>query len=39
MIAERGFRGSAKIVERFVKGVRPRVANKAYLVCERLPGC
>ena len=38
MIAERGFRGSAKIVERFVKGVRPRVANKAYLVCERLPG-
>jgi transposase len=38
MIAERGFRGSAKLVERFVKGIRPRAANKAYLVCERLPG-
>jgi transposase len=38
MVAERGFRGSAKIVERFVKGVRPRAASKAYLVCERLPG-
>ena len=38
MIAERGFRGSAKLVERFVKGIRPRAASKAYLVCERLPG-
>jgi transposase len=38
MSAERGFSGSAKIVQRFVKDVRPRKAKKAYLVCERLPG-
>jgi transposase len=38
MIAERGYTGSAKVVQRYVKTVRPRKPNKAYLVCERLPG-
>jgi transposase len=38
MIGERGFDGSAKIVQRYVKTVRPKKAHKAYLVCERLPG-
>ena len=38
MIEERGFTGSAKIVQRYVKTVRPRKPKKAYLVCERLPG-
>jgi transposase len=38
MIRERGFKGSAKIVRRYVKTVRPRPHTDAYLVCERLPG-
>jgi transposase len=38
MMCERGFDGSAKIVQRYANTVRPRTAKKAYVVCERLPG-
>jgi len=38
MLRNRGFRGSAKTVRRYVATVRPRRPAEAYLVCERLPG-
>lgn len=38
MLRRRGFRGSAKIVRRYVADVRPRPRVEAHLVCERLPG-
>lgn len=38
MIRKRGFKGSARIVRRYVAMVRPRPRVDAHLVCERLPG-
>lgn len=38
MMCERGFDGSARIVQRHVLEIRPRRAARAYAVCERLPG-
>jgi transposase len=38
MARERGFDGSDRIVQRYVREVRPAKSTRAYLVCERLPG-
>ena len=38
MARERGFDGSDRIVQRYVREVRPAKSSRAYLVCERLPG-
>jgi transposase len=38
MARERGFDGSDRIVQRYVREVRPAKSPRAYLVCERLPG-
>src|SRR6266567_4810535 len=38
MAHERGFEGSARIVQRYVRSIRPAKSPRAYLVCERLPG-
>jgi len=38
MARERGFEGSDRIVQRYVREVRPAKSLRAYLVCERLPG-
>jgi transposase len=38
MARERGFDGSDRIVQRYVRDVRPSKPARAYLVCERLPG-
>ena len=38
MVRRRGFKGSARMVRRYVAKVRPRPKVDAYLVCERLPG-
>jgi len=37
MVRGRGFDGSDRIVQRYVRTVRPKTP-RAYLVCERLPG-
>ena len=38
MARDRGFDGSDRIVQRYVRDVRPAKPARAYLVCERLPG-
>lgn len=38
MARERGFEGSTRIVQRYVRHSRPAKPLRAYLVCERLPG-
>jgi transposase len=38
MARDRGFDGSDRIVQRYVREVRPAKTPRAYLVCERLPG-
>jgi transposase len=38
MARERGFDGSDRIVQRYVRQVRPAKSSRAYLVCERLTG-
>jgi transposase len=38
MVRERGFEGSVRIVQRYVRDIRPSKPSRAYLVCERLPG-